>query len=311
MNEQYVIDFLTGKLPYTMELTILCQAFTGAMAVRGGRNKYGQLHWFHAFVLSAMTGFSGGLFNFLWMGKPTSMISNDVVFASVVIAFVSVNYVPFFFQFVSLLPVKMVITAWAMLFRSLGLCSFTSNAFNAFKDSPSKYYPVPVFGPIWYGVMLGNMGGFALKGVDGHLSGGVPWPFQNGMFCGPFFLFYALDDKGPIGEIVRSTIAPLHDFLPDLDHRGFAVFCVGLFMQVIAILQLPLFFGPSFSPFVLVHKVVNSPLEAALSKEKSIEMQVKNIESTQSKQDDDSGVIKQQSTPAKGKKNKKGKKKKA
>lgn len=177
-----VITFLTGKFPYAMELTILGQAFSGAMAVKSSRNRFGELHWFHAFVLSVVAGFAGGLFNFMWMGKPTSMISNDVVFASCVIAFTVVNLVPFDlgYKLTTFLPVKMVITMFAMLFRSLGMVGFITAAFSAFEESPSKYYPIPVFGPIWYGIMLGNMGGLFTKGIDGYLGGGMPWPFQNG-----------------------------------------------------------------------------------------------------------------------------------
>jgi hypothetical protein len=154
MSFNYVIDFLVGKLPYTMELTILGHAVWGAMAVKSGPNKLGELQWFHAFVLSVLTGFSGGLFNFLWMGIPTSMISNDVVGASCVLAFAAVNYIPFAYEVMGFLPIQVAITMYATLFRSLGLCGFTSTAFAAFKDSPSKYYGIPVFGPIWYGIML-------------------------------------------------------------------------------------------------------------------------------------------------------------
>jgi hypothetical protein len=28
--------------------------------------------------------------------------------------------------------------------------------------------------------MLGNMGGFVLKGIEGHVGSGMPWPVQNG-----------------------------------------------------------------------------------------------------------------------------------
>ena len=165
-----------------MELTILGQALGGAMALKHGRNWDGQLHWLHAFVLTCVGAFAGGLFNFLWMGKPTSMISNDVVFACCVIAFSVMNFIPLNlgFKFANILPVKIAITCYATLFKSLGMMGFISAAFHAFEESPSKYYPTPIFGPIWYGIMLGNMGGFVSSGIDGYLAGGMPWPFQNG-----------------------------------------------------------------------------------------------------------------------------------
>lgn len=177
-----LIDFLTGKLPFTMELTILGQALGAAMTVKRGRNWDGEMHWFHAFVVTCVTAFAGGLFNFMWMGKPTSMISNDVVFACCVISYATMNFLPLNlgFKIADVLPVKIAIVSYGTLFKSLGMVGFTSAAYHAFEDTPSKYYPTPIFGPIWYGVMLGQMGGFVTKGIDGYLSGGIPWPFQNG-----------------------------------------------------------------------------------------------------------------------------------
>jgi len=257
-----LIDYLTGDFPHKMELTILGHAFWGAMAVKDSRNKNGELHWFHAFVLTVVTGFAGGLFNFMWMGKPTAMISNDVVFASCMIAFAVVNWLPFDlgYKFCSFLPVKIVITMFAQLFRSLGMAGFITGAFNHFEESPSAYYPIPVFGPIWYGVMLGNMGGLFSKGINAYLANGIPWPFQNGMFCAPFFHFYAHDTKGPIGELLRSALAPVQALLPGVDDRTFAIASVSLFMQVVGVLQLPAFLGGSFSPFVAIHNLINSPV---------------------------------------------------
>ena len=101
--------------------------------------------------------------------------------AACIFSFAVINLIPLDlgFKFANILPVKMCITSLAQLFRSLGLVGFVTMAFNEFKDS-SKYYPIPVFGPCFYGIMLGNMGGLFAKGVDGYLAGGIPWPFQNG-----------------------------------------------------------------------------------------------------------------------------------
>jgi hypothetical protein len=59
----------------------------------------------------------------------------------------------------------------------------------------TKYYNIPVFGPIVYGTMLGNMGGFILNGIDGYTHRhGIPYPFQNGNvffqhLCTPLCVF--------------------------------------------------------------------------------------------------------------------------
>jgi len=202
------------------------------------------------------------------------MIANDWVLASCVMAFIVVNYIPFGPDLLGFMPVKLAVTVYSTLFKSLGLCNFVTTAFTAFQDSPSQFYSIPTLGPIWYGIMLGNMGGFALKGVDGYLANGVPWPFQNGIFCAPLFLFYAHDTKGPIGDTMRTALGPIHGLFPDLEDRAFAVAMVGLFMQLVSILQLPLFLGPSFSPFAAIGDLV-IPAQA---KEINIEVAMKSWE---------------------------------
>ncbi len=177
----YLVDFLTGSFPYASELQALGMALQGAVAVRSGLNKDGKMHWFHAFALTTVVAFGGGWLGFMLMGKPTSMISGgDVNVTACIIAFLTVNYTPFDigFQVLNSLPVKIVVTAFAQLFRSSGMIRFINTANSEIQPSP--YYPIPVLGPIVYGTMLGNMSGFMLKGLDGYLQGGMPWPFQNG-----------------------------------------------------------------------------------------------------------------------------------
>ena len=180
--KSFVVDFLTGNFPYSGELQGFWMAIQGAMAVRNGPNKDRNLHWFHAFALSLLAGYAGACFGFLWMGKPSSMLSNDLPMASSVFAFVIVNYLPsdVGYKICNTLPVTIITVSFAQLFRCLGLVKFVGVAYEAFKDSPSPYYPMPVFGPILYGTMLGNMGGFFMKGFEGHVQNGMPWPMQNG-----------------------------------------------------------------------------------------------------------------------------------
>jgi len=110
------------------------------------------------------------------------MLSNDLNMASVIIAFVLVNYTPFDIGFMILntLPASIATVSFAQLFRSLGIAKFVMVCYETFKDSPSAYYPIPVFGPIMYATLLGNMGSFLLKGFEGHVKDGMPWAFQNG-----------------------------------------------------------------------------------------------------------------------------------
>lgn len=277
-----VVRFLNGDFPYCPEAIAIGMAIQGAMAVRKGPNKEGKLHWFHAFLLSALAAFAGGTFNFIWMGQPSGILSNDVFMACAIISFVIVNYTPFDIGFTLLktLPFSLLTVSFAQLFRSLGTIKFLTACFLNFKDSPSKYYPIPVFGPIIYGILLGNMGPLVLKGLEAHIANGVPWPVQNGgwrrnqcmsnitphhnalyrsshisctfndtgLFVATFYHFFVHDTEGIVGTTLRKFVLPLAQLL-GLEDKAFAFCVVSGFMQVMGVLQMPEFLGPSFTPF--------------------------------------------------------------
>jgi hypothetical protein len=246
--------FLTGDFPYSAELQCFWMAFQGSMAVRNGKNRDCKMHWFHALLSSTLAGYAGATFTAMWIGRPTSMLSNDLNIAFSIIAFTVVNYLPFDigYKLGNTFPIVLITTVFAQLFRAFGLIKFSQIAHEAFRATPSPYYPTPVFGPILLPTLLGNFGGFFSKGFDGHLKNGMPWAFQNGLFCSSFYHFYIHDEEGVIGATLRRLIGGLPDAL-GFDERTFAVLCVSVFMQVIPILQLKYFFGSSFSPFNAIH----------------------------------------------------------
>lgn len=249
----YLVEFLTGSFSYATELQALGMALQGAVAVKSGLNKDGKMHWFHAFALTTIVAFGGGWLGFMLMGKPTSMITGgDINVGSCIIAFLVVNYTPFDigFQLLNFLPVKIVVTAFAQLFRSSGMIRFIKTATSEIQPSP--YYPTPLLGPIVYGTMLGNMSGFMLKGFDGYLGGGMPWPFQNGLFIGTFFHIFAHDEKGFLGTTLRGVFKSMgsETLLGGLDDVTFAHVITAGFMQLAGIMMLPNFLGPTFNPIV-------------------------------------------------------------
>ena len=220
------------------------------MAVRNGRNSDGKMHWFHAFLCSVLAGYAGATFTALWMGRPTSMLSNDLNMAFCIIAFAIANYSPYDigYRLGNTMPVVIITTVFAQLFRAMGLVKFCQIAHEEFKSNPSPYYPVPVFGPILLPTLLGNFGGFFSNGFDGHLEKGMPWPFQNGLFCSIFYHFFIHDEEGFIGVTLRKVVGGLPSLF-GLDDHTFAVLLISTFMQVVPLLQLKYFLGPSFSPF--------------------------------------------------------------
>lgn len=247
---ELLVQFSSGDFAFSGELQAFWMAVQGAMMVRLGPNKDRSLNWFHAFSLSVIGGFGGGWLGFIWMGRPSSMLSNDLNMASCIVAFILVNYTPMDigFKCCNNIMGKIATVVFAQLFRSLGVAKFVMVCFETFKDSPSAYYPIPVFGPILYATLLGNMGGFVLKGFNGHLANGMPWPVQNGLFCATFYHFYVNDQTGPIGIFLRKSLRMAH-FLGFKDNQTFALVVVTMFMQVMGILQMPTFLGPSFTPF--------------------------------------------------------------
>lgn len=250
------LAYLTGNFAYSAELQSFWMAVQGCMAVRNGRNKDKKMSWFHAFMLSVFSGYSGASFTFFLMGKPTSMLSNDLNIASCIIAFIIVNYSPrdIGFKLGNTLPILIVTTAFSQLFRVLGIVKFVDVAFEAFRQNPSEYYPIPVFGPIVFATLLGNMGGFFLNGFDKYLENGMPWAFQNGLLCASFYHFFVNDETGFIGLTLRHVIKSVDFIKMGLDDKIFATVTVSIFMHTMGILQLPNFMGPSCSPFNVTSK---------------------------------------------------------
>jgi len=253
-----IIAVLSGASPYHAELRTFGQAFMGALAVRGGANKNKDMHWFHAYALTIVTAFGGGFFAFLWMGKPTSLITGgDVTLTLTAIAFAFITYLPLNmgYSIGKTLPVKIVMNTWSVFFKGLGMIGFINAA--AAEVSASKYYPTPVLGPVLYGALLGNMGAFFAKGFHGHLEKGMPWPFQNALTAGFFYHLYTNDKEGFIGNTLRSVIQST-GIQGEMEDKLFATLVVTSFMQIAGLLMLPEFFGPSFNLLLLPKEILSS-----------------------------------------------------
>jgi hypothetical protein len=183
-----IIHFLKADFRYAEELQALGVSIQGAMLIRTTLNKNRKMPLFRAFKYSLMAGYAGACFGFLWFGTAGSILSNDVHMATAILAFLFVNYTPrdLGFKLCNTLPVTFITVLLSQLFRSIGLCQYVMTAFKIYKKQPpSGYYPIPVFGPILYGALSGNMFGLFSKGLEGYLAkGDVPLSFQNGTSCG-------------------------------------------------------------------------------------------------------------------------------
>jgi hypothetical protein len=177
-----IIRFLTGNFPFSSELQALGMAYQGHILVRNGRNKDLSMNWFHAFMLGVVSSFGGSAFAPLWLGRPSAILSNDVNLFSLMMTFLWTYYTPLDigYHLGNTLLVSILCTSLATLFRTMGIVGYCSIAFELLKSNPSKYYHIPIVGPIVWATLLGNMSAFFVKGFDGHLAYGMPWNFQNG-----------------------------------------------------------------------------------------------------------------------------------
>jgi len=129
-----------------------------------------------------------------------------------------------------------------------GIIQFVKIAHESFKDNPTPYYPTPMLGPILLATLLGNMRGFVQEGLHGYIKNGMPYKFQNGLFCATFY-HVVVNDSGFIGEYFRMVINLFPSMKLGLNNEKFAAVFVSFFMHVVGVLQMPDFLGPNFSPF--------------------------------------------------------------
>lgn len=262
-----LFNLVTMKFPYAQETVCIFMAIQGSMKIRAGPNKANTMHWFHALCRSTLAGFSGAAFTNIFMGRPTALFSNDVFFGACLIGYGLVNWTPFDIGYLALNTFvgSFFTTVFAQVFRVGGVAGFSDAAYNAFKENPSDYYPTPVFGPILFPSMLGNMGGFFGNGVDKYLEKALPWMIQQSVSCSAFYHFYAHDAEGWLGVTLRSYLKPIAiqimvlmgaDGKESEDDALFAKFAVGFFMIGMGIVRMDQFFGPRFSPFMTLSEMV-------------------------------------------------------
>lgn len=261
----YIISYLTGSFPYSGEFQAFFMALQGAMIVRMGPNKKGTMAWFHAFAQGVVVSYAGGLFAPFWMGNMTPFLGTDVHMTMCILAFVIVNCIPFNLglKIGKLFPIRMITTMGAELFRTMGMIKFVNIAYARLQDSPSPFYPTPIWGPILNGTILGNMGGFFWNGFRDYVKGGMPIKFQNGFVWTTLYHFVAHDDA-IIGQYMRSALNLVFQGKMGLSDETLVIVLVSLFTQSVAILQLPDLLGPSFHPFNSVYAFV-SGIYASLS----------------------------------------------
>jgi hypothetical protein len=112
---------------------------------------------------------------------------------------------------------------------------------------PTKYYPIPLFGPIIVGTCLGALGAFLPfdKGLA-PITKGSSWPLQSAIFTSIFYHLMIHDQNGILGVTLRSIVG-------SHSHSEIMVICA--FIQIIH-LELQYILSADVNLFVPFHKLL-------------------------------------------------------
>lgn len=163
-------------------------------------------YWLQSLILCVLGSFGGGIIAPVLIGKPPAIFSNDLIlFASIIVWFFIYNL-----RGSSLLNIPVIKLTWLFflgVFRTNAVVGIVQVANTVL--APSKYYPIPVFGPILAGTLLGSMGSFLPfdKGLAA-ISRNTPWPIQAAFYSSSFYHIMAHDQNGILGITLRGLIGP-------------------------------------------------------------------------------------------------------
>jgi hypothetical protein len=222
--------------------TIACNCVNGAVAAYNAIGN--KLYWFHSLVFSVITTFGGGFIAPMLMGKPAQALNNDVIIFCCIASWFVVHYCRGH-EWLQYLPIKMFWMCFLGIFRSNAVTNIVATANSIF--AKSAYYPIPIFGPIITGTVLGGMGQFLPfdKGLVA-ISKGTPWNIQGAFYTASFYHFMVNDKEGWIGQMFRSVFG---------SHSPASVVMMIAAMQVIQ-LELHALCTPEANLFAPIHSLL-------------------------------------------------------
>lgn len=194
------------QYPFSRELAIASNSINGTMAVYA--SLAGQrLYWLHELVLVIICTFGGGFMAPILLGRPAMVLNNDLIVFFCTVAW----YLIFYLKgnvWLNYPPVKAIWLTFVGLFRTLVVPNIVTIAHTVLQ--PSAYYPIPLFGPIIAGAVLGSAGSFFPfdKGLIA-IKNGTPWQMQAAFYTAVFYQFMIMDTKGFIGNAFRMVFGNL------------------------------------------------------------------------------------------------------
>lgn len=117
---------------------------------------------------------------------------------------------------------------------------------------PSKYYAVPVVGPLVCGTLAGCFGGLLHSGFSA-FEKEVSWLVQSAFYCSLIYHLMVYDPNA--GPVLKSMLPMLDDASDEGCWTEMAHFVAVYFTALMAVLQEGVF-GQHFNPFSLFHDVL-------------------------------------------------------
>lgn len=229
-----LVELLTMQPEWFSHAALFCFVFMIARNVA----RVPKVSWLQRLVLTFTAAFGGGTLVPLLLGKPPVWLLNDLLVTVTLLCWFLANYTPVGRLVDSTTVLRLPLNLMANVFRGNGCCNTTAMASKALPSS--KWYPTPLFGPVFLGT-LGSTGGNFLpfdKGLAA-LRNGLSMAFQPPLIGAILYHLIVNDAAGPIGSAIASVTGTL-------DALTVRLAIVGLFLFTCAYQDLV---DPSFDIF--------------------------------------------------------------
>lgn len=183
----------------------VCNAINGCLSAQNALKAQPQpVYWLYSLVMSYLSAFGGGTVAPVLIGRPSFVLNNDfAIFACICVWYV-VNHLNGTVLF-NHPVVKMFWLLMLAIFRANAATNMVTVASGIF--TPTKYYPIPILGPIVVGTLLGCLGQFLPfdKGLS-PIKNNTPWPVQAAFLTSTFYHLMINDKTGFLGVGLRRMI---------------------------------------------------------------------------------------------------------
>lgn len=201
-------------------------------------------YWLHSLALVVLTGFGGGIIVPLFIGKPSFIMTNDLIIPMCVLSWYSIHYLGLY-DVLNWKPIKVVWGLYLAIFRAHSAVDAVNLSLTVLKPGP--YYPVPLVGPVLCSTLIGCLGGFMPldKGLL-PISKSTSWVVQGAFMSAAFYHFMVKDTTGIIGVTMRNVFG----------HQSERCVVLIIIYMHMASSVLQIVFDPQANLFTPLHKLL-------------------------------------------------------